>query len=171
MSPQLVFLHGLESQPGGSKFTTLQSLGLGDVLEPDCSNLIVPDERFRVVEAALAGKQHLVLVGSSFGGLMALKFAAAHPEQVAAMVLCAPAVHRTEPGWTPPALNQAMPVRVLQGARDEVVPLAAVEAYCAANGLPLTVVDDNHRLGASHDVMARLVREVWGLVARQTMTG
>ncbi len=161
MSPQLIFLHGLESEPGGSKFLTLQSLGLGDVLEPDCSKLIVPDERFRVVEAALAGHPRLVLVGSSFGGLMALKFAARHPDQVAGMVLCAPAVHRTEPGWPPPAMTLPIPVRVLQGTRDDIVPLAAVEAYCVANGLPLTVVDDNHRLSASHEVMARLVREVW----------
>ena len=171
MSPQLVFLHGLESQPGGSKFITLQGLGLGDVLEPDCSNLKVPSDRFRVVETALADKQRLVLVGSSFGGLMALKFAAAHPEQVAGMVLCAPAVHRTETGWPPPAVQRTIPVRVLQGSRDATVPLAAVEAYCAANGLPLTVVDDDHRLGASHDVMARLVREVWELAARPTMAG
>ena len=161
MSPQLIFLHGLESEPGGSKFLTLQSLGLGDVLEPDCSKLIVPDERFRVVEAALAGHPRLVLVGSSFGGLMALKFAAAHPEQVAAMVLCAPAVHRPEPGWRPPRVNLTIPVRVLPGPQDDIVPLAAVEAYCVANGLPLTGVDDNHRLSASHEVMARLVREVW----------
>lgn len=165
MSPQLVFLHGLESEPGGSKFLTLQSLGLGDVLEPDCSKLIVPDDRFRIVEAALAGHQRLVLVGSSFGGLMALKFAAAHPEQVAAMVLCAPAVHREERGWTPPAMTLPIPVRILQGTRDDIVPLTAVEAYCMANGLPLTVVDDNPRLSASHDVMAQLVREVWKMVA------
>ena len=92
---------------------------------------------------------------------MALKFAAAHPDQVAGMVLCAPAVHRTEPGWPPPAMTLPIPVRILQGTRDDVVPLAAVEAYCVANGLPLTVVDDNHRLSASHEVMARLVREVW----------
>ncbi len=164
MSPQLVFLHGLESEPGGSKFLRLQSLGLGDVLEPDCRNLKNPDDRFRVVEAALAGKQRLVLVGSSFGGLMALKFAAAHPEQVAAMVLCAPAVHRPEPGWPPPRVNLTIPVRVLQGTQDDIVPLAAVAAYCTANGLPLTVVEDNHRLAASHEVMARLVREVWKLV-------
>lgn len=161
--PQLVFLHGLETGPHGNKFQTLAGLGLGEVLAPDCRDLNSPDARLPVIEAALAGKARLVLVGSSFGGLMALKFVVAHPEQVAGIVLCAPAVHRTEPGWTPPPVSLSIPVRVLHGAQDETVPLAAVEAYCAANGLPLSVVQDKHRLLASHEVMAELVREVWNL--------
>jgi pimeloyl-ACP methyl ester carboxylesterase len=158
--PQLVFLHGLESDPHGSKFHTLNALGLGEVLAPNCQHVNAPEERLRIIEAALLGKTELVLVGSSFGGLMALKFAAAHPHQVAGMVLCAPAVHRTEARLLPPAMNLRIPVRVLQGEDDATVPLTSVAHYCADNRLPLTVVKDGHRLQESHEILARLVREV-----------
>ncbi len=161
---QLVFLHGLESGPHGSKFKALAAMGLGPVLAPDCTGITEPAARMRVIAPALAEQRKMVIVGSSFGGLMALQYVAAHPEHVAALVLCAPAVQRAIPGWLPPPLKLTIPVRVLQGAQDALVPLAAVQAYCAANGLPVTVVEDDHALAASREVMADLVREVWRLI-------
>ncbi len=94
--PQLVFLHGLESGPHGSKFHLLAGLGLGTVVAPDCEGVHDPHERLDIIEATLNGLDDLVLVGSSFGGLMALLYAVRHPDQVAGLVLCAPAVHRPD---------------------------------------------------------------------------
>jgi|GEM_PF-235350 len=168
MPPHLVFLHGLESGPRGSKYRTLTDLGLGPVDAPDCEGVYDPDLRFGAIEAALAGRDRLLLVGSSFGGLMALRFAAARPEQVAGLVLCAPAVHRA--AWPVPDVRPGLPVRVLHGDQDATVPLAAVEAFCRRNGLPLRVVADEHRLQASHHVLAELVREVHAAVSSATRT-
>jgi hypothetical protein len=50
---------------------------------------------------------------------------------------------------------------VLHGSQDTVVPLAPLQAYCAAHNLELRVVDDGHRLADSHAELAALVREVW----------
>lgn len=165
MPPQLVFLHGLESGPHGSKFQLLQGLGLGEVLAPDCEGVQDVAQRMAMIEADLGETPQLLLVGSSFGGLMALLYAAAHPQQIAGLVLCAPAVHRPElvdlPGSPGGGALPAVPVRVLHGRQDAVVPLAPVQAYCAAQGLALTVVDDGHRLAESHAELAALVREVW----------
>ena len=161
--PQLVFLHGLESGPHGSKYRLLAGLGLGEVLSPDCQGVDDPSERLRIIEAALADRNHLVLVGSSFGGLMALLYVARHPQQVAGVVLCAPAVHRPDLP-RPPELPGSLVARVLHGRGDEVVPLADVVAYCEAQALPLTLVDDAHRLADSHVELERLVREVVGVV-------
>ena len=164
---QLVFLHGLESGPHGSKFHLLQSLGLGEVLAPDCHGVQDVARRLAMIEAALGDTPQLLLVGSSFGGLMALVFAAAHPQQIAGLVLCAPAVHRPElvdlPGSPGGGELPAVPVRVRHGSQDTVVPLAPVRAFCQAQGLPLQVIDDGHRLAESHAELAALVREVWQL--------
>jgi len=156
---RLVFLHGLESGPRGSKYLALAAMQAGSVLAPDTEGIGDPSERLRAIEASLAGLDRLLLVGSSFGGLMAVRFAAAHPDRVAGLVLCAPALHRAE--WGPvPDVPAGLPVRVLHGESDELVPLASVQEYCFRNGLPLRVVADGHRLAASLDVMIALVREV-----------
>lgn len=163
---QLVFLHGLESGPHGSKYQLLSTLSLGTVLAPDCEGVFDVSERLRLIEAALRGVPRVVLVGSSFGGLLALLYAAAHPARVAGMMLCAPAVHVPElialPGLPAGAQLPTVPVQVLHGSQDDVVPLAPVQAYCAAQGFTLTVVPDGHRLAVSHAELAKLVREVWG---------
>lgn len=165
MAARLVFLHGLESGPMGSKFQLLQRLGLGAVEAPDCQGLTSVAARLAAIEASLGDGRDLLLVGSSFGGLMALHYANAHPQRVAGLVLCAPAVHRPEllatPEGTAVVPPPATPVRVLHGRQDAVVPLTAVEDYCHRHRLALTVVDDGHRLGASHAELAELVREVW----------
>lgn len=157
---QVVFLHGLESGPHGSKYKALVEAGLGPVLAPDCTGLTTPSERLAVIEATLAGERELLLVGSSFGGLMALQYAHAHPEQVAGMVLCAPAVHRSEPGWTPPQTVPDVPIRVLHGARDELIALDLVRSWCHEHVVRLLVVDDDHRLGNHRAQLVELVREV-----------
>ena len=85
MGVQLVFLHGLESGPHGSKFKTLSDLGLGPVLSPNCKDIDDPLQRLAIIREALADAGPLLLVGSSFGGLMALLYAQAWPAQVVAM--------------------------------------------------------------------------------------
>ncbi|MSQ84233.1 MAG: alpha/beta hydrolase [Myxococcales bacterium] len=160
MPLRLVFLHGLESGPHGSKFQTLSGLGLGDVLAPDCTGLLDVQARLEVVTAALPAPDRYVLVGSSFGGLMAVLYAAAQPTRVAGLVLLAPAVHLPEKVAVPP-VAAALAVQVLHGDADDIVPLAAVQLFCVNNRLPLKIVADGHRLGQSHDVMATLVHQVW----------
>ncbi|HET8763811.1 MAG TPA: hypothetical protein VFM52_01180, partial [Rhodanobacter sp.] len=63
---------------------------------------------------------------------------------------------------TPPAIPgvaQALDVRagvpamLVHGWRDEVCPVAPVQAFAAARRLPLLLVDDDHRLGASLDLI------------------
>jgi predicted alpha/beta hydrolase family esterase len=158
MSYRIVFLHGLESGPHGSKYQTLQDLGLGPVLAPDCEGMADPVARLAKIRKALQDEPYLLLVGSSFGALMALRYAAQWPGQVAGLVLCAPAVHRPE--WPAPQPPRGIPVAVLHGAQDDVVPLQAVRKWTRWDA-SLTVVQDGHRLAASHAELAGLVREVW----------
>ena len=50
-------------------------------------------ERMEKLEGLLAGKNELVLVGSSYGGLMAAVYACLHEERVKKLILLAPALH------------------------------------------------------------------------------
>ena len=160
MPKTLVFLHGLESGPHGSKYHTLLGLGLGEVIAPDCTGIMDVPTRLAIIETALGEHTELVLVGSSFGGLMALAYAASHPEQVAGLVLCAPAVHRPDI-MEPPGVANGLPVRVLHGDHDDIVPLDAVQGWTSRHSLTLRIVADGHRLQDSHGVMGELVREIW----------
>jgi len=56
-------------------------------------------EMLKLVERELAGEGEIVLVAESYSGPIALRFAAAHPARVAAVVLCASFVCSPLPKW------------------------------------------------------------------------
>jgi pimeloyl-ACP methyl ester carboxylesterase len=112
------------------------------------------DDRMRKLESLLAGKTDIILVGSSYGGLMAAVYACRNEERVRKLVLLAPALHIDS---LQPCLTKVLqiPVVVFHGLRDEVVPMAAVRevaerifATCEFN-----TVDDDHVL---HNTFAGL---------------
>jgi pimeloyl-ACP methyl ester carboxylesterase len=151
---QIVFLHGLESGPQGSKFQAL-SQRFGDVLAPDCSGIYAVDERLRIIRQELARHRGpFLVVGSSMGGLMALLLQQAEPERIAGLVLCAPALHRDNAPIVD--LGQLPPVRVIHGSRDEVVPIRASRIFAER----LIKVDDDHRLQHSLPLIVQTVAEL-----------
>ena len=154
-SPGLLFLHGLESGPHGSKYNALRSLPDIQLVSPDFRGLQTVQERFERVLAVTEGMRDVVVVGSSFGGLMAALLADACPERVAGYVLCAPAFHRAEAAGI-----QRVPehVHVIHGSGDTVVPIEASRDFCRRFGGTLEEVDDDHRLGRSVDSILAAVR-------------
>lgn len=143
-----VFLHGLESGPHGSKYRALKP-ALPGLRAPDTEGILDPDARLQKIEAALAGDERLLLVGSSFGGLMACLYADRHPERVAAMVLCAPALHAKLQPWVDGLRRLPERTVILHGRGDDVVPIAASRRAAERFGVPLVELDDDHRLSAS----------------------
>ncbi len=165
-TPTVVFLHGLESGPHGSKYRALAARFSG-VVAPDCEGVFDPDERLRRITAALAEVGPVVLVGSSFGGLMACLYASAHPSQVSGLVLCAPALHARVAPWVARVGPLPRPLVVLHGLRDDVVPVQASRDFVASRlaarpGIAaprLIEVDDGHRLSAHRELMVALAAE------------
>jgi hypothetical protein len=51
-----------------------------------------------------------------------------------------------------------VPTLLIHGWRDEVCPLAGVHAFAGRRHLPLVVLDDNHRLIDSMDMIAAQLR-------------
>lgn len=137
-----MFLHGLDSSSQGRKARLLASLG---VLTPDFSGDL--NSRMAQLEPLL-GSEQWVLVGSSFGGLMAALWTLRHPAQVHRLILLAPAFHR--PDFVVPAPVD-VPTLLIHGVHDAVVPheLAATRARQAFTSLQVEWVDDDHRLEAT----------------------
>jgi pimeloyl-ACP methyl ester carboxylesterase len=92
-------------------------------------------------------KVNLILVGSSFGGLMAAIHTCTHPKSVQRLILLAPALNLPD---FEPHLAKAVttPVIIYHGRNDDVVPIAPVMAIAEkvfAN-LEYHAVDDDHSL-------------------------
>jgi pimeloyl-ACP methyl ester carboxylesterase len=156
MKTQLVFLHGLESGPHGSKYQALRNLD-PDIISPDCTGISDISKRLKVIENSLAGVERMVIVGSSFGGLTTVLFAQKHRARVAGCLLCAPALPKAAPetiAWLPAKTI------ILHGTRDEVVPFQSSLEFSERHGVRLVEVDDDHRLSLSTALMVELAAEL-----------
>ena len=144
MQPTRVFIHGLESSSRGTKGSFFRKnypdMILGDFFGPF-------PERMEKLESLLEGRNDLILVGSSYGGLMAAVYASLHEDRVRKLVLLAPALH-LEPHTLHPNRKLHMPTAVYHGLRDDVVPLEAVRAIAQRlfENHTFNVVDDDHDL-------------------------
>ena len=151
MEPTRVFIHGLESTGRGTK---------GVFFRERFADMIIDDffgpfpKRMEKLESLLDGKNDLILVGSSYGGLMAAAYACLHEERVKKLILLAPALHLEEYN---PYINKKlhMPIVIFHGLRDDVVPLAAVRETAERLFVNHTfnIVDDDHPL---HSTFATL---------------
>ena len=160
----ILFCHGLESGPNGSKYRALKAAGY-KVLAPDCSPYRTLQERVAVIAPMLAYKP--LVIGSSFGGVAAVVSAIrrlpdgtslATKEDLPGLVLCAPALNLAP--WVED-YPLPFPVTIIHGVRDEVVPIAVSRSYAAKTGAKLIEVDDGHRLHESEDIILEAVRQVY----------
>ena len=144
-----IFLHGLESSGQGHKARLIGQLVPGLVC-PDFTGSL--EERMGQLEPWLAEGSWMV-VGSSFGGLMAALWARANPTRVHRLILLAPALHRPDFDRTGPPL--AVPTLLVHGTADTVVPPVEVRDRASRAFSDLTVwwVDDDHRLTATSQSM------------------
>jgi alpha-beta hydrolase superfamily lysophospholipase len=163
----VLFCHGLESGPIGRKSEALRRAGL-EVVAPDCRDMALA-ARLEVVEPALAGVDCPVVVGSSYGGLVALIAvlrARARDQAIGGLVLCAPALGlREPPADTVRIVPPDVPTVVIHGTGDTVVPIDWSRTFAAVGGVELIEVDDDHRLARSLDIIIAAVRALAGEVS------
>jgi len=165
----ILFLHGLESGPHGTKYQALSAAFGPGIIAPDCTGINDPEERLQKVAEALEDAEGpFICCGSSFGGLLALMVADKYPERCVGLVLCCPAlIYKYRDHWTDlPA--PTCTTTVIHGMLDTVVPLVHsrnwVRHRCPAAAL--VVVPGGHRLGTQE---ARIVAEV-GLAMKVALT-
>ena len=156
----IVFAHGLEGAPQGTKIASLKAAGL-QVNAPDGRGLPLA-ERIAGLEAATRAGG-IVLGGSSYGGLAATWLACQYPERFCGLILCAPALYlREDPVSDPNTLKipQSIPTHILHGTQDTVVPIEVSEKIQRRSGahVILEPVDDDHRLVQSIPRLIEIAR-------------
>lgn len=114
----------------------------------------------------LEAANHPVVVGSSYGGITALCASIRATEAgypITALVLCAPALGRSEPPADTMRLYPPVPTVIIHGVGDNVVPIEVSRSFAAAHpdDVRLIEVDDDHRLIGSID---RIVAETRGFL-------
>ncbi|WP_423823952.1 YqiA/YcfP family alpha/beta fold hydrolase [Salinisphaera sp. SPP-AMP-43] len=153
--PRVVFAHGKESGPWGSKITHLARIAetLGFVVESlDYQDMDDPQERVaHLIDHAPSGAP-LVLVGSSMGGYVsAMSCAALAPE---ALLLLAPALYLE--GYPGEPLACPADTVVVHGWDDDIVPLASSLDFARPRRAALHVLADGHRLANSIGFIERV---------------
>ena len=155
----VLFSHGLESGPWGTKIRSMAELARArgaTVDSIDYQGVRDPDARVRRLIEAAAGRDpnHLVLVGSSMGGHVAT--AAAETLRPAGIFVLAPAFYM--PGYeslTPGA--PGCPMTIVHGWRDDVVPVDNSIRYARACRASLHIIDGDHRLTDQLDEINELL--------------
>jgi pimeloyl-ACP methyl ester carboxylesterase len=144
------FIHGLDSSSRGTKGCFFRERYPEMILEDYSGPL---EERMAKLERDLAGKKNLILVGSSYGGLMAALFSCRNETRVRRLILLAPALGFTDFNICSRPLQ--IPVILYHGRFDDIVPLEPTREIAArlfAN-LDHRIVEDVHDL---HRIFSKL---------------
>jgi len=144
MENTLVFIHGLESTAQGTKGQFFRQLFPQMIIEDYTGDYAT---RMRKLDSLLSGKNYLILVGSSYGGLMATQYAIDNEERVKKMILLAPALNLPE--FKPPEHTKLhLPVIIYHGNNDDVVNPNIVKniALKYFSNLEHHLVNDDHSL-------------------------
>ena len=154
----LVLAHGLEGSPHGRKASALKNCGY-TLHCPDCRGLNLA-QRIEKLDLIVSELQQFVLVGSSYGGLVALWLAQRYPSKTLGLVLCAPAFQRSEaPLFENRELPNSIPGHIIHGTRDRIVPATVSQDFVAKHPhVRLELVDDDHSLAHSTPSLLRAVR-------------
>lgn len=165
MRGHCILSHGFESGPDATKVTALAAVAeaAGWTHErPDYTDLDARREvselgdvparlqRLRDLAQAAAARGPLLLAGSSLGAWISGRVSLEVP--VAALFLMAPPV-RMAPA--PPLEAAQVPVSIVHGWHDELIPAADVVAWAAPRNARLLLVDDSHRLSAHVEASAQ----------------
>jgi predicted alpha/beta-hydrolase family hydrolase len=172
MRGQIILSHGSDSSPDATKISALaavaESLGWR-TQRPDyraddtrglAGSVASRIARLRATIESLGSPP--LLVGSSMGAFVSGLASVDAP--VAGLLLLA--TPSEIPGYARSFdLRPGVPTMLIHGWRDEVCPLAGVQAFAARRRLPLLVLDDNHRLTDSMEAITVQFRWMLGQMA------
>ena len=142
-----LFLHGLDSSGSGTKGTYF-STRFPDMLRPDFDGTL--QERMSQLYGLLGGINELIVVGSSFGGLMGANLAIKRREGIRRLILLAPALNFHE--YRIPEHPVDTETILVIGTGDLVTPPAVVIPAAEASfaNLQVNLVEDDHLLHATY---------------------
>jgi len=151
--PNIIFIHGLKSSGRGFKGRYLRN-ELPECITPDfkeynpkVSTKELLEKRMEQLYSILKDKDTWIIIGSSFGALMATSFTLNNPDKVSKLILLAP--YLSSPELNPKIYSLVkVPVVVYHGKHDKIVSLNR-SRVCAEKlfaNLKYNIVDDDHSL-------------------------
>ena len=158
--PFVVFSHGKESGPNGTKIQCLMAVAeeLGMLtISLDYRNCASAEERVALLIQTINGigvpSQQVVLVGSSMGGYVST--VVANEMLVAGLFLMAPALWMPAEEYTIQSYHpMTTKVEITHGLHDDIVPCEHSIRFAREHAnTTLHLVPDDHRLKASHDFL------------------
>lgn len=152
----VVFAHGKESGPWGTKITRLAEVARArgfEVSSPDYSHTHNPAERVSyLLEKVRPQARLLVLAGSSMGGYVSAM--ACHRLRPAALFLMAPALYF--PGWDEEPQGIPALCSVVHGWRDDIVAHPRGIRFAQTHGAELHMLHSGHTLTDQLPMLALL---------------
>ncbi|MBY9008623.1 MAG: hypothetical protein KGD74_02000 [Candidatus Lokiarchaeota archaeon] len=149
----IIFIHGLESSGNGFKGTYLKRV-FPDILNPNFrkynKNISLDSllkERMDQMDLILKKRNSWIIIGSSFGGLMATLYAIRNPEKTERLILLAPFL-ATPMLQIDNTLQLTIPTIIFHGKHDEIAKYKASrkQAYQLFTNLEFNTTKDHHDL-------------------------
>ena len=147
MNMKIIFSHGMESGPWGTKINRLAKIAAGRQLEiesVDYTDTMDPDIRVERLQNLLHSETNdCLLAGSSMGGYVSL--VASENPLVQGLFLMAPALYIS--GYSCQAHStKAAVVDIVHGWNDDVIPVENAIRFARESGHSLHLVNGNHAL-------------------------
>ena len=148
-----LFIHGLESSGHGFKGNLFRKI-IPEIMTPDFTAFdptlsleSLLKKRMSELEIIINEKDNWIIIGSSFGGLMATIYAFQNPEKVISLILLAPFLN-TELLELKRYSSIDIPVIIYHGKNDKVIPvkISQERAELIFSNLTYNLVDDDHQL-------------------------
>lgn len=138
-----LFLHGLDSSGSGTKGSYFAQ-HFPDMLRPDFAGSL--QERMNQLRAIVAEREELIIVGSSFGGLMGACLCIEVPEKIVRLIMLAPALNFSE--YLLPEKKIGVESLLVIGSDDTVTPpdIVIPAAQQSFSNLNVHLVNDDHLL-------------------------
>ncbi len=145
---KVIFSHGKESGPWGSKIRSLATIAEQQhctVDSIDYTDLTNPEQRVaRLIALLQQQNDNLVLVGSSMGGYVSLVAAMQSQANIKGVFVLAPALYM--PGYAVQEYALSCPVEVVHGWNDDIIPAEHSYRFAQENGYNLHLLTGDHRL-------------------------
>ncbi len=146
---RVIFSHGKESGPWGSKITRLAEVAKQrgyQVESIDYRDLSNPDQRVERLSAALQDDTHTLLVGSSMGGYVSA--VTAMDKMVDGVFLLAPAFYLE--GYRRQEIQcLTSNVHIVHGWQDDIIPYQHSVTFARQQKSTLHLLSGDHRLNAA----------------------
>ncbi len=161
MKPFLILSHGLESGPDATKVTALAKIAapLGfESVRPDFRDLDATRDVRRIDERIARIVRHapkntpIVLAGSSMGAFSSA-LASMQLDCVGLFLIALPVAI---PNYSRAFEVRRVPTALVHGWDDEICPVDDAIAFARERGDAITLVRDDHRLGAHVDFIAQV---------------